>query len=71
MAAQQNQINLRNENGNPLEEIVSYLLSYIIPRSISDCCPISKWNSKTLFLNVCGCCQEMGALGLFALWDIV
>ena len=29
------------------------------------------WNSNTLSWNVCGCCQEMGALGLFALWGIV
>ena len=51
--------------------MVSCLPFYIIPRSIWDRCPISWWNSNTLSWNVCGCCQEMGALGLFALWGIV
>ena len=40
-------------------------------RSFWDHCPISWWNSNTLSWNVCGCCQEMGASGLFALWGIV
>ena len=31
----------------------------------------SSWISKTLFMNVCGGCQEMGALRIFILQDIV
>ena len=50
---------------------MSYLPFYIIPRFIWDRCPISCWKSNTFSWNECGCCQEMGALGLFALWGIV
>ena len=70
MAAQQNQITLGKENCIPLQGMVSCLPHYIIPWFIWDYCPISWWNSKTLSLNVCGCCQETGALRLFALRGI-
>ena len=54
-----------------MQGMVSCLHFQIIPRSICDHCPNSYWNSKTLSLDVCGCCQEMYALGLFALCSIV
>ena len=48
---------------NWLQGGVSCVPFYIVPRSIWDICIISSWNGKTLFLNVCGCCQEMSESG--------
>ena len=62
MSAQQNQINLGRENCIPFIILFPLLLEIIAQTAHGTAKP---------FLNVCGCCQEMGALELFALPGIV
>ena len=62
MSAQQNQINLGRENCIPFIILFTLLLEIIARTAHGTAKP---------FLNVCGCCQEMGALELFALSGIV
>ena len=65
IAVQQSLISLWKENWILWQWVVRYFPLFIFSRSIWYHYPISSWSSKTLFLNECGGCREMGPLRLF------